>query len=72
MWTALKQAESPYSYLHERLGLAHLAAERRDLALAGRISYGEWLSRDVALVAGPAGQPPGYAPGRQPLPSRCG
>ncbi len=48
----LKQAESPYSYLHERLGLAHLAAEHRDLALAGRISYGEWLSRDVALWQG--------------------
>lgn len=48
----LKQAESPYSYLHERLGLTHLAAEHRDLALAGRISYGEWLRRDVALWQG--------------------
>jgi phosphoserine phosphatase len=48
----LKQAESPYQYLHERLGIEHLAAEHRDLALAGRISYGEWLFRDVALWTG--------------------
>lgn len=48
----LKQAESPYQYLHERLGLVHLAAQNRELALAGRISYGEWLYRDVALWAG--------------------
>jgi HAD superfamily phosphoserine phosphatase-like hydrolase len=48
----LKQAESPYSYLHERLGVAHLAQVNRELALAGRISYGEWLSRDAALWAG--------------------
>ncbi|OQA45011.1 MAG: Phosphoserine phosphatase [Chloroflexi bacterium ADurb.Bin325] len=48
----LKQAESPYAYLHERLGLGHLAAEHRSLALAGRISYGEWLRRDVALWRG--------------------
>jgi len=48
----LKQAESPYTYLHEHLGLTHLAAEHRDLALAGRISYGEWLRRDVALWQG--------------------
>jgi phosphoserine phosphatase len=48
----LKQAESPYQYLHERLGIEHLAAEHRDLALAGHISYGEWLFRDVALWTG--------------------
>lgn len=48
----LKQAESPYTYLHERLGVAHLAAEHRDLALAGQISYGEWLRRDVILWKG--------------------
>ncbi len=48
----LKQAESPYAYIHQRLGLAHLAAQHRELALAGQISYGEWLSRDVALWAG--------------------
>ncbi len=48
----LKQAESPYQYIHERLGLSHLAAANRELALAGRISYGEWLRRDVALWAG--------------------
>ena len=48
----LKQAESPYQYLHERLGVAHLAAEHRELALAGRISYGEWLRRDAVLWAG--------------------
>lgn len=48
----LKQAESPYQYIHERLGLLHLAAANRELALAGRISYGEWLQRDVALWAG--------------------
>jgi HAD superfamily phosphoserine phosphatase-like hydrolase len=48
----LKCAESPYTYLHERLGVAHLAAEHRELALAGRISYGEWLDRDVALWKG--------------------
>jgi phosphoserine phosphatase len=48
----LKQAESPYQYLHRRLGLTELAAENRALALAGQISYGEWLCRDVALWAG--------------------
>lgn len=48
----LKQAESPYQYLHERLGVAHLARSNRELALAGEISYGEWLARDVALWAG--------------------
>lgn len=48
----LKRAESPYQYIHMRLGLTHRAAQSRDLALAGRISYGEWLRRDVALWAG--------------------
>ncbi len=48
----LKQAESPYQYLHEKLGVAALAAEHRELALAGRISYAEWLYRDVELWAG--------------------
>lgn len=48
----LKQAESPYQYIHQRLGISHLAAENRKLALAGRISYKEWLHRDVALWAG--------------------
>jgi HAD superfamily phosphoserine phosphatase-like hydrolase len=48
----LKRAESPYQYLHERLGVADLAAEHRELALAGRISYGEWLRRDARLWAG--------------------
>ena len=35
----LKQAESPYGYLHRRLGVADLAAPNRALALAGQISY---------------------------------
>lgn len=48
----LKQAESPYQYLHRRLGVSHLAAEHRAQALGGKISYGEWLRRDVALWAG--------------------
>jgi phosphoserine phosphatase len=48
----LKQAESPYQYLHERLGVGHLAAENRELALGGRISYGEWLRRDALLWSG--------------------
>jgi phosphoserine phosphatase len=48
----LKQAESPYQYLHRRLGVSHLAAEHRSQALSGQISYGEWLRRDVALWAG--------------------
>lgn len=48
----LKQAESPYQYIHDRLGVAHLAAENRDLALAAKISYGEWLRRDALLWAG--------------------
>jgi phosphoserine phosphatase len=48
----LKQAESPYQYLHRRLGCSDLAAEHRTLALSGQISYGEWLRRDVALWAG--------------------
>ncbi len=53
----LKQAESPYQYLHTHLGVAHLAANNRVLALAGRISYAEWLHRDVMLWAG---QPVAY------------
>jgi phosphoserine phosphatase len=48
----LKTAESPYRYLHERLGVAHLAAKNRELALAAKISYGEWLRRDALLWAG--------------------
>jgi phosphoserine phosphatase len=48
----LKEAESPYQLLHLRLGVAHLAAPNRELALAGRISYAEWLRRDAALWAG--------------------
>ncbi len=48
----LKRAESPYQYIHQRLGVQHLAATHRELALAGHISYGEWLRRDVALWAG--------------------
>ncbi len=48
----LKQAESPYQYLHEKLGVSALAAEHRELALARRISYAEWLYRDVRLWAG--------------------
>ncbi len=48
----LKQAESPYQYIHRRLGIEHLAAKNRALALAGRISFEEWLRRDVALWAG--------------------
>ena len=48
----LKEAESPYQYLHARLGVAHLARENRALALAGKIPPGEWLRRDVALWAG--------------------
>ncbi|MCX7668714.1 MAG: HAD-IB family phosphatase, partial [Anaerolineae bacterium] len=48
----LKRAESPYQYLHERLGVRHLAAAHRAMALAGQISYGEWLRRDAALWAG--------------------
>ncbi len=55
----LKEAESPYQFLHRRLGLAHLAAENRALALSGRISYAEWLRRDVALWRG------------QPVPALC-
>ena len=53
----LKQAESPYQYLHDRLGVAHLAAEHHTMALAGKISYGEWLRRDANLWAG---QPVAY------------
>ncbi len=48
----LKQAASPYQYLHERLGVAHLGAENRVLAYAGRINYAEWLRRDAALWQG--------------------
>lgn len=48
----LKRAESPYQFLHARLGVAHLAAENRRLALSGQISFSEWLRRDVALWAG--------------------
>lgn len=48
----LKQAESPYQYLHNRLGVARLAEANRELALAGQISYAEWLRRDARLWAG--------------------
>jgi len=48
----LKRAESPYQYLHHKLGVAHLAAPNRQLALTGQIGYAEWLRRDVALWAG--------------------
>jgi phosphoserine phosphatase len=48
----LKRAESPYQYLHELLGVEHLAKENRRLALAGEIAYGEWLARDVVLWKG--------------------
>jgi phosphoserine phosphatase len=48
----LKEAESPYQYLHTRLGVGDLADRNRELALAGRISYGEWLRRDAELWAG--------------------
>lgn len=48
----LKQAESPYQYIHRRLGVAHLAAPNREQAMSGQISYGEWLRRDVALWKG--------------------
>jgi HAD superfamily phosphoserine phosphatase-like hydrolase len=48
----LKQAESPYQYLHGRLGVEHLAEPNRLLARAGRISYAEWLRRDALLWAG--------------------
>jgi phosphoserine phosphatase len=53
----LKQAESPYQYLHGRLGVEHLAEPNRVLARAGRISYAEWLRRDASLWAG---QPVAY------------
>jgi phosphoserine phosphatase len=48
----LKQAESPYQYLHARLGVEHLAEPNRVLARAGLISYAEWLRRDALLWAG--------------------
>ena len=48
----LKLAESPYQYLHRRLGVEHLAAANRDLARSGQITYAEWLKRDVALWSG--------------------
>ena len=56
----LKRATSPYQYLHVRLGVEHLAAPNRDLALSGRIDYGEWLRRDVGLWKG---QPASYLRG---------
>lgn len=48
----LKQAESPYQFIHGRLGLLHLATKNRELALAGKIPPGEWLRRDVRLWKG--------------------
>ena len=42
----LKQAESPYEYLHTRLGVAAQGLENARLAKAGQIDYGEWLRRD--------------------------
>ena len=48
--STLKLAESPYQYLHHRLGVAHLAAGRSRTGHAHR--YGEWLHRDALLWAG--------------------
>ena len=48
----LKKAESPYQYLHGRLGVEHLAEPNRLLARARKISYAEWLRRDASLWAG--------------------
>jgi len=48
----LKKAESPYQYLHGRLGVEHLAEPNRLLARARVISYAEWLRRDASLWAG--------------------
>jgi phosphoserine phosphatase len=49
---SIKQAESPYLYLHAELGAEALGWANRDLARAGQIDYAEWLRRDVALWAG--------------------
>lgn len=48
----LKQAESPYDYLHQRFGFGRLGEENRVLARSGQIDYGEWLRRDAALWKG--------------------
>ena len=48
----IKQAESPYLYLHTELGVEELGRANRELAHAGHIDYAEWLRRDVALWAG--------------------
>jgi len=48
----LKLERDPYVYLHRCLGTEAQSQEFFRMGLAGEISYGEWLRRDVELWAG--------------------
>lgn len=48
----LKRERDPYVRLHRGLGTLDQANEFTHLGLEGKISYGEWLRRDVELWAG--------------------
>jgi phosphoserine phosphatase len=48
----LKRERDPYICLHRGLGTLDRADEFTQLGLEGKISYGEWLRRDVELWAG--------------------
>lgn len=48
----LKQVRDPYVYLHRRLGTWEQSQKFLHLGLEGKISYAEWLRRDIALWAG--------------------
>jgi len=48
----LKEAPSPWRYLHEALGLEEAASLYRDRFLAGEIDYLEWARLDAALWKG--------------------
>lgn len=48
----LKPRRDPYTYLHERLGVADQAKALTARGLAGELSYEEWLQGDAALWRG--------------------
>ena len=48
----LKPRRDPYTYLHERLGVADQAKALTARGLAGKLSYEEWLRGDAALWRG--------------------
>ncbi len=66
----LKQAESPYQFLHRRLGVSALAAENRMLALSGQISYRRMAAPRCCPVGRAAGAQNAAPAGRKPVRAR--